>query len=186
MAESYPNGLKTLWEREKLLVTSNFSLSHSVFKRFVSKGRQKVSMCGNGLIGAWGPIARKATWKNQYLDFIGLQRPMVFQRTESTVRQAFWYLWRLESQTGLVHLHVSKIEPKTLVVESISVGVEPKRIFCEAVVDNCGLFCLQLNLGHSPFVTFPGDTGLGFQLRHTLYWGTQQSTEFDCMGVVYS
>ena len=49
MRESYPNGLKTLWEKEKLLVTSNFSFSHSVFKRLVSQGRQKVSLCGNGL-----------------------------------------------------------------------------------------------------------------------------------------
>ena len=37
------------WEKEKLLVTSNFSFSHSVFKRLVSQGRQKVSLCGNGL-----------------------------------------------------------------------------------------------------------------------------------------
>ena len=29
--------------------TSNFSFSHSVFKRLVSQGRQKVSLCGNGL-----------------------------------------------------------------------------------------------------------------------------------------
>ena len=36
-------------EREKLLVTSNFSFSHSVFKRLVSQGCQKVSLCGNGL-----------------------------------------------------------------------------------------------------------------------------------------
>ena len=28
---------------------SNFSFSHSVFKRLVSQGRQKVSLCGNGL-----------------------------------------------------------------------------------------------------------------------------------------
>ena len=49
MAESYPNGQKTLWEKEKLLVTSNFSFSHSVFKRLVSQGRQKESLCGNGL-----------------------------------------------------------------------------------------------------------------------------------------
>ena len=33
MAESSPNGLKTHWEKEKLLVTSNFSFYHSVFKR---------------------------------------------------------------------------------------------------------------------------------------------------------
>ena len=37
------------WEKEKLLVTSNFSFPHSVFKRLGSQGRQKVSLCGNGL-----------------------------------------------------------------------------------------------------------------------------------------
>ena len=41
---------KTLWEKEKLLITSNFSFSHNVFKRLVSQGRQKVSLCGNGLM----------------------------------------------------------------------------------------------------------------------------------------
>ena len=35
MAESSPKGQKTLEEKEKLLVTSNFSFSCSVFKRFV-------------------------------------------------------------------------------------------------------------------------------------------------------
>ena len=49
IAESYPNGYKTLWEKEKLLVTSNFSFSHSVFKRLVSLGHQNVLLCGNGL-----------------------------------------------------------------------------------------------------------------------------------------
>ena len=42
MEESYPNRKKTLWEKEKLLVMSNFSFSHSVFKKAcfpeVSKG----------------------------------------------------------------------------------------------------------------------------------------------------
>ena len=36
-------------EKEKLLVTGNFSFSNSVFKRLISQGRQKVSLCGNGL-----------------------------------------------------------------------------------------------------------------------------------------
>ena len=49
MAESYPNRKKTLCEKEKLLVTSNFSFSHSVFKRLVSQGHQEVSLHGNGL-----------------------------------------------------------------------------------------------------------------------------------------
>ena len=38
-----------LWEKEKLLVTSNFSFSHSAFKRLVSQGRKKVLLCGNEL-----------------------------------------------------------------------------------------------------------------------------------------
>ena len=35
MAESYPNRKKTLWEKEKSLVMSNFSFSHGVFKGYV-------------------------------------------------------------------------------------------------------------------------------------------------------
>ena len=42
-------GRKHCGEKEKLLVTSNFSFSQSVFKRLVSKGRQKVSLYGNDL-----------------------------------------------------------------------------------------------------------------------------------------
>ena len=42
MAESYPNGLKTLWEKKKLLITSNFSFSHSVFKKVCFPGVSKV------------------------------------------------------------------------------------------------------------------------------------------------
>ena len=49
IAGSSLNEWKTLWVKEKLLVTSNFSFSHSVFKRLVSQGCQKVSLCGNGL-----------------------------------------------------------------------------------------------------------------------------------------
>ena len=37
IAESSPKGYKTLWEKEKLLITSNFSFSHSVFKRLVCR-----------------------------------------------------------------------------------------------------------------------------------------------------
>ena len=33
MAESSPKGLKTLWEKDKLLVTGNFSFSHSAEKK---------------------------------------------------------------------------------------------------------------------------------------------------------
>ena len=35
MVKSYPKRLETLWEKEKLPITSNFSFSHSVFKRLV-------------------------------------------------------------------------------------------------------------------------------------------------------
>ena len=38
MAESSLNRLETLWEKEELLVTSNFSFSNSVFKKHVCAG----------------------------------------------------------------------------------------------------------------------------------------------------
>ena len=41
MAECSLNGLKTLCEKEKLLVMSSFSFSHSVFKRLVLQTRKK-------------------------------------------------------------------------------------------------------------------------------------------------
>ena len=42
-------GQKTLCEKEKLLVTSNFSFSHNVFHRYISLGCQNAALCGNGL-----------------------------------------------------------------------------------------------------------------------------------------
>ena len=49
MAESYLNGQKTLWEKEKLLVTSNFSFSHSVFKIIEPQTRKNQGLFGKGL-----------------------------------------------------------------------------------------------------------------------------------------
>ena len=49
MAEFSLNGLKTLCEKEKLLVTSNFSFSHSVFKRLVLQTRENQGLFGKGL-----------------------------------------------------------------------------------------------------------------------------------------
>ena len=57
-----------MWEKEKLLVTNNFFFSHCVFNRLVFQGRQKVSLCGNGLsdtlsllsFGNGGHILRKS------------------------------------------------------------------------------------------------------------------------------
>ena len=49
MAESSPNRLKTLWEKEKLLVTSNISFSHSVFKRLALQARKNQGLFGKVL-----------------------------------------------------------------------------------------------------------------------------------------
>ena len=42
-------GRKTLWEKEKLLVTSDFSFYHSVFKRLVLQTRKNQGLFGKGL-----------------------------------------------------------------------------------------------------------------------------------------
>ena len=49
MVKSYPNGYETQWEKEKLLITSNFSFSHSVFKRLVLQTRKNQGLFGKGL-----------------------------------------------------------------------------------------------------------------------------------------
>ena len=40
-----------MWEKEKLLVTSNFFFSHSVFKRLVQQTHKNQGLFGKGLIG---------------------------------------------------------------------------------------------------------------------------------------
>ena len=49
MAESSPTRYKTLWEKEKLLVTSNFPFSNSVFKWLVLQPRKNQGLFGKGL-----------------------------------------------------------------------------------------------------------------------------------------
>ena len=49
MAESSPKEYKTLQEKEKLLVTSSLSFSHSVFKRLVLQTCKNQGLFGKGL-----------------------------------------------------------------------------------------------------------------------------------------
>ena len=49
MTESSPKGWKTLWEKEKLFVTSNFSFSHCVFIRRVGQTCKNQGLFGKGL-----------------------------------------------------------------------------------------------------------------------------------------
>ena len=49
MENKYHIGQKTLHEKEKLFVTSNFSFSHNVFHIFISLVHQNAVLCGNGL-----------------------------------------------------------------------------------------------------------------------------------------
>ena len=48
MAENSPKGQKTLWEKEKLLFTSNFFFSNSVFKRLVLQTHESKGLFGKG------------------------------------------------------------------------------------------------------------------------------------------
>ena len=49
MAVVSPNRKKTQWEKEKLLVMSNFSFSYCVFKRLVLQTRKSQVLIGKGL-----------------------------------------------------------------------------------------------------------------------------------------
>ena len=49
MPKSSPEGQKTLWEKEKLLVMSNFFFSLSVFKRLLQQTFKNQGLFGEGL-----------------------------------------------------------------------------------------------------------------------------------------
>ena len=49
MVESSEKGQKTQWEKKKLLDTSNFSFSHSVFKGFTVVTHKIKGLFGKGL-----------------------------------------------------------------------------------------------------------------------------------------
>ena len=96
-----------MWEKEKLLIMSNFSFSHSVFKRFVSHKRQKVLLCGNGLrrhariqISFSGGSHRKRTrliiWYFWFPDFSGCKPYTRKVNVSSSNHEVstFWTLFR--------------------------------------------------------------------------------------------
>ena len=79
MAESYLNRQKTLWEKEKLLITSNFSFSHGVFKRL------ELQTCKNQ--GLFGKELRLRMLKGHRTSFNSLpQNPDL----EQPKRRRFW------------------------------------------------------------------------------------------------
>ena len=53
MAENSQKGRKTLREKEKLLVTSNFSFSYSVLKRPILLTIENKGLFGKGLMKIW-------------------------------------------------------------------------------------------------------------------------------------
>ena len=61
------NGWKTRWEKKKLLVTSNFSFFHSVFKGLVLQTRKNQGLCGKGL----NLNAKKKPKRNTDITYMG-------------------------------------------------------------------------------------------------------------------
>ena len=71
MAESYPDESKTLWEKEKLLGTSgkrsNFSFSHSVFKRLEMQTRKNKGLFGKRLRKIANIVEKRENAGNQFV-----------------------------------------------------------------------------------------------------------------------
>ena len=67
-------GKKTLWEKEKLLVTSNFSFSHSVLKKLALQTGKKQGLLRERVIwmdGWWMDGWMKGwmdPWKDEWMD----------------------------------------------------------------------------------------------------------------------
>ena len=97
MAKSSPNVLKTLWEKEKLLITSNFSFSHSVFKWLVLQTRKNRGLFGKGLKP--GPMLYKA-WVHTQVSLCSNLNPLAhnddFWRTgEKSLLKTLWEMKKI-------------------------------------------------------------------------------------------
>ena len=74
-------GWKTLWEKQKLLVTCNFSFSHNVFHSYVSLVHQNVALCGNGLRFKWLLKAYRKVGNKDY--FIKPSLPVCYKHVST-------------------------------------------------------------------------------------------------------
>ena len=88
LAESYPNDWKTLREKEKLLVTSNFSFSHSVFKRLVLQTRKNQGLFGKGLKGKKN-VEKGGVFETLMLYFLSKNFTLVFDLDLGTKGKVF-------------------------------------------------------------------------------------------------
>ena len=86
MVESSPNDKKTLWEKEKLLITSNFSFSHSVFKRLVLQTHKNQGLFGKGL------TAKLIPWRSVTNRFPGFSQTSTDTTFPSKATDYFSYM----------------------------------------------------------------------------------------------
>ena len=71
IAESCTEGYKTKWEKEKLLVTCNFSFSHSVFKRLVLQTCKNKGLFGKPLKPLPANVDFEVPEEEAFLDIVG-------------------------------------------------------------------------------------------------------------------
>ena len=81
---NYLIGLKTLWEKEKLLVTSNFSFSHNVFKSCLLLMRQNEYLWNRGL--GYNYLSSVTAFKLNQSKILSLGKQLTIQ---SQVSQAY-------------------------------------------------------------------------------------------------
>ena len=108
MAESSQKDRKTLWEKEKLLVASNFSFSHSVFKRPVLQTRKNQGLFGKGLNGYQKDKKKRAPQNTAaLLDFHFSVKTFKSKRGKKCIKIHCW-------------LHVLVVQVLLLIVDDFS------------------------------------------------------------------
>ena len=99
MAGSSPNRWKTLWEKEKLLVMSNFSFSHSVFKILALQTCINQGLFGKVIVGQAHRVACKYIFDSGRTYSISTSgffltlfqtMPTFYDPLESGILKTFW------------------------------------------------------------------------------------------------
>ena len=95
MKNKWHIGLKLPWEKEKLLLSSNFSFSHNVFYSEISLVRQNAALCGNGLTlshsrPGFNVSAVQVFWKHG-----GKKEKLLVTSNFSFSHSVFYQFWEL-------------------------------------------------------------------------------------------
>ena len=158
MAESFPNEWKTLWEKDKLLVTSNLSFSHSVFKRLALMLCKNQALFEKGLndcqmtkLWKWKHLktTNSLWWNFSLIGYCGEKEKMVvfsiFSFSHNVFKKFLFHGHENPELFGMGLMSLGNILFSTIIIQEKIIPFEPHWNCCLQILLTIS-HCLQYKL----------------------------------------